>query len=559
MTNEITHASWWQRHRFHLFAALIILLGGFLRFFTIGAKTVWLDEAFSIWVANQPIWEGWSWLIRVDQHPPLFYTLLSIWQSLFGDLQGTVRALSALFSTLTIPGLYLVGRRLTNDEYTGLLAALILAVAPFHVRFAQETRMYALLSCAAVWAIYFAIGLLQADHGRRLHLRDWFSPRSWRTQPMVGNAVGLALFQAAVMLTHNTATVFFTMALNLPVLGLWLFRRLSARTVSMPAVNQSSFLRNWLYTQLAALILWLPWAIPFVLQSIKVDQEFWLWSPSMREIINVLRNFDFAHFPGDLPWQPLMILYALLALGGLIALRRRFAWALLLLSLFLTPFVGELLVTLRRPIFYDRTLIWTNMAYYLLIALGIRSLGASFLRQGTESRTASGEYGYRPLFGPVALRLRLAPLLQGLLVTIIVAVSALALNGYYFHFQKEDWAKAADHVAASAQPGDMIIFNATWVQIPFEYYYRHYDLDTELRGLPTDLFDFGILEPKMMRENVPTLYDLIEGRERVWLVYSHDWYTDPERIIPTELDQSMQRVEQSEFIGLRVMQYEAQE
>ena len=52
----------------------------------------------------------------------------------------------------------------------------------------------------------------------------------------------------------------------------------------------------------------------------------------------------------------------------------KLAWALLLLSLVLTPFLGELLVSLRRPIFYDRTLIWTTLPYYMLMAVGIRGL-----------------------------------------------------------------------------------------------------------------------------------------------------------------------------------------
>ena len=105
-------------------------------------------EAFSIWIANHPLAEIFPWLIRIDHHPPLYYVGLHFWQALFGDLQGPVRALSALCSTLAIPVFYLATRRLFNTP-TALIAALILAVSPFHVRFAQEARMYALLTLAA--------------------------------------------------------------------------------------------------------------------------------------------------------------------------------------------------------------------------------------------------------------------------------------------------------------------------------------------------------------------------------------------------------------------------
>ena len=139
---------------------------------------------------------------------------------------------------------------------------------------------------------------------------------------------------------------------------------------------------------------------------------------------------------------------------------------------------------------------------------------------------------------------------------MIVAVSAFSIYTYFTHFQKEDWAEAADYVAQQIEPGDTIIFNATWVQIPFEYYFRHYDIDADLRGAPVDLFDRGVLEPKMTEDDIPALQELVEGEERVWLVYSHDWYTDPEQIIPRELRSSMQQTDQRTFVGLQVMAFE---
>ena len=106
------------------------------------------------------------------------------------------------------------------------------------------------------------------------------------------------------------------------------------------------------------------------------------------------------------------------------------------------------------------------------------------------------------------------------------------------------------------QPGDVIIFNATWVQIPFEYYFRSYDREVELRGMPVDLFDLGTLEPKMTRAYVPALQELVRGKEGVWLVYSHDWYTDPEQIVMDTLGQERTEVAQEEFLGLRVLRFE---
>jgi len=523
---------------------LIIATGAFLRFFAIGSKTVWLDEAFSIWVANHGILEGIGWLIKIDQHPPLYYLLLSVWQWIFDDTQGVVRAFSALCSTLAIPFIYLATKRITQDTMAGLLAALLLALSPFQIRFAQEARMYALLTMEVAIAIFFVVRYLDGYGTRQLAWRDYIFPRRWSRMGDVRAAVGLSLAQAAIMLTHNTAAVFFPLALNLSVFGAILYRRFSSKHVSMRAVNADRFLRNWLVIQGVAFLLWLPWAIPFVIQSIKVDQEFWIGAPDLSRINDTLKNLSFAHLPGWMPAALLLVVYAVLAAIGVFYLRRKLAWALLLLSLMLTPFGGELLVSLRRPIFYDRTLIWTTLPFAMLMAIGIRG----FL-VGTYKTTRTAP---KPATNHRTLRRSLATAAT----FVIMAVSTLSIYNYYANFQKEDWAKAADYVAQQIEPGDTIIFNATWVQIPFEYYFRHYDVDADLRGAPVDLFDSGVLEPRMTEKDVEYLHALVADKQRVWLVYSHDWYTDPAQIIPRELGRLMRKTDQRRFNGLQIVAFE---
>jgi hypothetical protein len=103
---------------------------------------------------------------------------------------------------------------------------------------------------------------------------------------------------------------------------------------------------------------------------------------------------------------------------------------------------------------------------------------------------------------------------------------------------------------------DLILFNATWVQIPFDFYFREYNRPVERRGVPVDLFDRGILEPKMAESDLPRLRSLLRHRERVWLVYSHDWYTDPQGLIPAALDAELELTDSQQFNGLQVQRYE---
>ena len=78
---------------------------------------------------------------------------------------------------------------------------------------------------------------------------------------------------------------------------------------------------------------------------------------------------------------------------------------------------------------------------------------------------------------------------------------------------------------------------------------------SHLISVPVDLFDRGILEPKMSESDLPRLRSLIRDRERVWLIYSHNWYTDPNNIIPTALRQELKHLETKNFYGLEVHLY----
>jgi hypothetical protein len=278
--------------------------------------------------------------------------------------------------------------------------------------------------------------------------------------------------------------------------------------------------------QVGVLVLWSPWLGAFVRQSVAVYGEFWISAPTWRTVVGVLRDFLVAFMPPRIGWAwVIWTFYGVLLCLGAFRLRRQGARLALLLTLFLTPLAGELVVSLWRPIFYDRTLIWASIPLYLLLALGICQLR------------------YRS-FVLVAL-------------AVVATIGGLSVREYDLRFQKEQWDEAAAYVAARVEPGDLILFNATWVQIPFDFYFRAYDLPTgvEERGVPVDLFDRGVLEPKMAAGDLPRLKTLIRGRERVWLVYSHQWYTDPQGLVTAGLEEAMALQTRRRFYGVEVRLY----
>jgi len=55
------------------------------------------------------------------------------------------------------------------------------------------------------------------------------------------------------------------------------------------------------------------------------------------------------------------------------------------------------------------------------------------------------------------------------------------------------------------------------------------------------------------------LDQLTTGRTTVWVVYSHDWYTDPRRLVPSRLSEDFQTVELREFPGVTVVHHASPE
>jgi len=543
---------------------IITLIGGFLRVLLLDHKGMWLDETFSVWLANHSVADMLQWMIKIDQHPPLYYLLLHYWIALNGDTPYYVRLLSALFGAGTIPIIYLIGKRMSG-AIVGLAAAVILALSPFNIAYAQETRMYTFLTFNAAVAIYALVRLLADSRSVRPigsqfreYLHAWrtsgpvepdnggyFSykvePRNqtgWRARmfrhrwlPIQTIETDLAwvafiVFSAATMLTHNTA-VLFLLATNIFILGLMLFQRIT-KSGSLPAFQAPSFW-NWVKAQIVIFLLWSPWIFAFISQATRVYQEFWIPKPSWDSVIQVLEsflNYSMLYLQSS-QVMVMWILYALVLCLALVHYRRKISQFLFLAVLFALPFLGELIVSIRRPIFLDRTLIWTTVPLFLVLAAGIAQL-----------------------------RFRLLIIAM---VGILGTYSLFSAGDYYRFYQKEDWSTAAGYVALFAQKDDLVLFNSNFVVIPFDYYFKPYEslysIQVEKYGVPVDLFDSGILEPKMTDSDIPKLLSLLRGHNRVWLVYSHNSYTDPKGLIPQILASKMKLIQQRDFYGGQVQLY----
>ncbi len=136
----------------------MVTVGLVLRFWTRSA--LWLDEALTVNIARLPL-KDLHGALRRDGAPPLYYVLLHFWMQLFGTSDLAVRSLSGALSVVTLPVVWLAGRRL-GGRSVAWAALLLVATAPFAVYYATEARMYALVMFLT------AVGFVTLERARRV-------------------------------------------------------------------------------------------------------------------------------------------------------------------------------------------------------------------------------------------------------------------------------------------------------------------------------------------------------------------------------------------------------
>ncbi|MEA3336406.1 MAG: glycosyltransferase family 39 protein [Chloroflexota bacterium] len=331
--------------------ALLTLLALALRVARLDFQPLWWDEGYSVWFANQPLIQMLL-LTAEDIHPPLYYTMLGGWSSLFGLSPVALRLFSVAAGVLAIPLIYLVGRWL-GGPITGVLAAFLLAINPFHIFYSQEVRMYALVTLYSLMATGSAARWLgvrfrsnaagQLDSSGYIERTDW----AW--------LLGYLLFIVLALYTQYYAGF---LAAGLTVAGLWLLWR--RKEPGKRAVL-------WLAAQAVALLLYLPWLlfatprlVAYVSQKVVADSDRPLGA--IEYLARHLSAFSTGHLEG------LLTRWWVLGLLGLLPL----FWALLVwwsernsAGKSLDPVAGD---SRRQPA-------WETVGFLLLALLVVLMLG----------------------------------------------------------------------------------------------------------------------------------------------------------------------------------------
>jgi uncharacterized membrane protein len=152
------------RLRANWLVLVLLGVGAATAFYRLGAKGLWGDEVWQTWWATD---RTLFLAVRAPTDMPLQFVLVRM-ATLFSNSEFWVRLPSALLAAANVALVFLLGRREFGTR-TGVVAALLVAAAPYHVWFAQDARPYAPLSLYSILTLYFFLDLMRHP-GRRVWL-----------------------------------------------------------------------------------------------------------------------------------------------------------------------------------------------------------------------------------------------------------------------------------------------------------------------------------------------------------------------------------------------------
>jgi hypothetical protein len=467
----------------------LTLLATAIYAFRLGVPSLRGDEAFTAVFTQWTLSEIVHALRTTEPHPPAYYVFIHIWTRAMGDHEFILRLPSLIGGILCVPLTYALGRA-WKRPWAGLWASALVALNPFLIWHAQDARMYTFLTVSGLGSIWFAA---QLASGRKTG----------------ANSLGYVLTTLLALTSHYYA-LFLLAAQNMAWVVGWLTRWYPRRRA-----------KSWLGTQAALALLYLPWlaiASGFILGHNKD------WIPSI-DLLALGARLGLAFSMGtNVSTQlaiPGLFVYAILFLTGLVIASRRdiqtTSWPTLLIgAAFVLPIGLTFGISLWRPIFDERYLIYGLPLFLLLVGRGLAWIG--------EQR----------------------PGVPVILFCFLALFSLHSLYTYHYDPQRTKspaWRAAMAYLKAHQQPDDVLILN---YPDPAQEYYNRKMIEYVL--LPASY-------PVDLAATETALQKLKQKHSRIWLlpVRASNW--DAQGQVEAWLNRYTDRVAERFFPGLKVQLY----
>jgi 4-amino-4-deoxy-L-arabinose transferase-like glycosyltransferase len=505
-----TKIDWW--------VTIGLILAFALRLYRLDAQSIWVDEGISLHLATSSLGEIVA-NRAANIHPPLYFFLLKGWLALTGVSTTTARSLSAMASLLQVATIYAVTDHWLGKA-TARIAALLTALSPLSVIYAQEIRTYAILPL-----IYLAL----IDITRRLvssppDVNKLQGIRSSRHNSLTWLPLGAV--EVIGLHLHYTAIFLVAYVSGWTLLSLWRGKRWVD-------------LRSWLITQLLVGLASLPWLIAVLTHWATVKARATgstaiTESLPLKYLLAQIWVFHVTGRAGALGRPPLRLASGSLFLTLIVLLLFRLIrpstrrTAVRLLAHWLLPLSATLLVWIIRPYSHPR--------YISLFTPGLTIVTAYLLCSNPEllTRLQVKHWAFRFIFlGP-----------QVLLAACLVLPSLVSLGGYFFDptVAKDDIRGVARYLEQEAKPDDLILVpDGDW-SLSFLY---QGETPIEMPGVAN--------EERMWAD----LALWTAQRRRVFLMnYKHGFGGDQREMVPFALEAAGALSRRQSFGNVLIRQYQ---
>jgi mannosyltransferase len=460
------------------YLAGVVLLAVVVRLIRLGTFPFWGDESLNLAI-SQNLYAAFFKGELIANHPPLPYILLAFWRFIgMGYNEWTLRALPFLFGVMGVGAIFWFAKKLFGAK-VGLLAALLLAISPFHVLHSQDLKEYIYLPfLATITAGFFYCGV-EENKGK-----CWF---------FYGLFAGICCYAEAFA------------APFLLVLNLWFLMQLPAKR---------SRLKGWFFSNIFGALLFLPWLgimLKRVHMFLVTAEHWWIPWPNLWSVLFYFKTIAYGYTSEKPFFYLAFVLFAIAAVAGSIVAVYKNPRAAIFLILWATLPVAIIfaLSYLGQSIFLIRAMLPYSLAVYILIAVGIAAI-------------------------PV-------PSARVVVIAMVAVLCSVGLFNYYarnYHPMQHphrpgihpprDYKEAAQHIRKNLQENDLIIHasQATW--FPFQFYalsgYPHYvaaenesfkEMINSSNPITTTYEDYLRAWPKVVEE-------LVDNNHRVWFIFS-EW------------------------------------
>ena len=314
--------------------------------------SLWGDEAFSAVLSRNSVPKILE-IISRDTSPPLYNITLHYWYKLFGDSEVAIRSLSFFYYLIAILFVYKIANHLWNRK-TGLVAAVFTFFNPFFFQYAFEGRMYSTLAAGVTISMCFFAKIIfpKTDSNGKIRKRANFK-----------DYLGYIIGTSWALYSHHFAI--FAVIIQ----GLWFIKEL------IWGYRKTAF--DIFKSYLAIGVIYAPWLPALYYQTTLVGSGFWLQTPNLTNLRELLQKYLAEGLPNKLSRYTLYLTYA-----GYIVRRWgiNITRSLFLASWFLGPITLTWVVSQKfQSIFFDRYLLYTIPAAMILLASNGRKLSGIIL------------------------------------------------------------------------------------------------------------------------------------------------------------------------------------